>query len=426
MPVFSDFDGVPLELEGSPIELAPGRGDLRFSSIPITDGPFLFDRPVSYAEIYATQHWVAIAVDRLLTWSVRVPLKVYRRLGDDGERRRLRPDEHPLARAVAAPWDRGSMAALVTNMLGPLLVHGNSLTDVDEGAGGKIRFKPTDWRRVAPIRPFGDDIVGWRVYDTQGASEPRSADTMLHLRWWSPLGPLGISPLRKLGATIAIEKAAIEWTLTNLRNAARPGGVVQLGEQFLSLEPAKRQALYDQARDDMRAAFSGPSKAGMLPVLPPGFDWKTAEHTTAVEAQLIEQRNVDRNEVSSVYMIPPPMIGILDDATYANITTQREMGYTDGLAPPLILTEQSINAHVCAGMLREDDIFVEFDFAGILRGDRLKEIKAHREAISMMLETPNEGRDALNLTRSTAPGADSLWAPRNNLAPIDAPEEARA
>jgi HK97 family phage portal protein len=410
-----------LDQQGNPVEIAPGRGDLRTSSVPFEfSGPFWNGRPVSYAKIYETQPWVAIAVMRLLTWSVRVPLKVYRRVADD-EVARLRPGDHPLAAAVIDPWDRGTMAALVTGMLGPLLVHGNGLTDVHQGARGQLRFEPLDWRAVMPLR-FDDadpnsEIVGWKI---GLAGDERSADSVMHLRWWSPLGQLGISPLEQIRRTVLSEDAATQWALSNLNNGARPSGLVELDERFLGLHETERQALLDQARADLRAAYSGPENAGKLPVLPPGMKWASTPQTTAVEAELINQRLVYRNEVAAIYMIPPPMIGQLDRATFSNIQTQREMAYTDALAPPLVLIEQMINAHIVHGLLREVDVFVEFDFGPILRGDRLKEIQALREAIGSGLLAPNEGRAVLNQTRYQHENADKLWMPTNNLKPIDA------
>jgi phage portal protein BeeE len=122
--------------------------------------------------------------------------------------------------------------------------------------------------------------------------------------------------------------------------------------------------------------------------------------------------------VAAVFQIPPPMIAQLERATYSNITELRQVAYTDGLGPPLVLIEQAINAQLISARLGEEDVYVEFDFAGVLRGDRLKEIRALREAVGFALMTPNEGRTVLNLARSDDPAMDEFYAPLNNLQPI--------
>jgi phage portal protein BeeE len=125
--------------------------------------------------------------------------------------------------------------------------------------------------------------------------------------------------------------------------------------------------------------------------------------------------------VCAVYQIPPPMLGILDKATYSNIETQREMTYTDSLGPPLVLIEQCLNAQVLRGLMRETEIFCEFDFAGVLRGDKLKEVQALRDAIQTALLTPNEARSIDNRPRSDNPAMDQFYLPMNNLAPVGEP-----
>jgi HK97 family phage portal protein len=270
--------------------------------------------------------------------------------------------------------------------------------------------------------PFSE-IAGWEINRPSTGPEVRRLDDTLHLRWWSPLGRLGVSPLYKLASTLTNEAAAVQWTLSNLSQSARPSGMVEMTDAALELRPEDRRKLYEKGVEDFRTNYGGPEKAGLLPVIPPGFKWTTASHTTAVEAELMAQRMANRNEVAAIYMIPPPMIGQLERSTFNNITTLRELAYTDGLAPPLVLIEQLLTAHVCREMLREDDTFVEFDLGMILRGDRLKEIQALREGIRSALYTPNEGRAALNMPKSDADGADKLWLEQNNLAPIDQPPE---
>jgi HK97 family phage portal protein len=181
----------------------------------------------------------------------------------------------------------------------------------------------------------------------------------------------------------------------------------------VTLDPEARAEL----REDLDRLRLGQDMQGRPVLLPAGMKWEAVGHT-AHEAELIEQRKLAREEVAATYMIPPPMLGQLDRATYANITTQREMAYTDALGPPLVLVEQVFNAQLIAGLLREKDIFVEFDFAGVLRGDRLKEIQAIRQAIGTALMSPNEGRRVLNMPSSDSPAADELYLPSNNLSPL--------
>jgi HK97 family phage portal protein len=183
------------------------------------------------------------------------------------------------------------------------------------------------------------------------------------------------------------------------------------------LDKDERREIMQQLRQDVTSIYAGPYNAGKPALLPPGLDWKQVGHTS-VEAELIDQRKIARDEVSAVYLIPPPMLGILDKATYSNIETQREMIYTECVGPPLLLIEQMINAQVVRSLLGEQDVYVEYDFGNVLRGDRLKEIQALREAISSALMTPNEGRSVLNLAASDEPGMDEFYLPTNNLSPV--------
>ena len=144
-------------------------------------------------------------------------------------------------------------------------------------------------------------------------------------------------------------------------------------------------------------------------------------NTTAVEAELIEQRKITREEISAVYQIPPPLLGILDRATYSNIQTQRDMTYTDVLGGPLVMLEQTFNAQVARDLLQEPDIFGEFNFGAVLRGDPLTEIDALRDAIGTALMTPNEGRGVLKLKQDDNPAMDEFYIPSNNLSPIGTP-----
>jgi HK97 family phage portal protein len=415
----------PDDVGAGRVQVAPGRGDLTVSSWSTYDPPTALwtigDRPVSFARLFMSQPWVAAAVMRMLTWAIRVPLKVYRREGiDPADRTRLREWDHPLAAAILHQ-DGRSGPQLIMDLLGPILVHGNSVTHIDSGVNDAIQFTAKDWRYCSPIMPWRDSLQGFK-FDTDQPDLARefSIDNVLHIAYWSPAGPLGVSPLQQLGVSIQIEDAAQRFTRATFANSGRPPSAVTTSDAFLGLERPERQRIVNQLREDLDRIYAGPENAGKPALLPPGLDWKPLTHAS-FEAELIEQRRVVREEVSAVYLIPPPMLGILDKATYSNIETQREMIYTECMGPPLILIEAAINAQLVWRLMQESDVFVEFDFGVVLRGDRLQEIQALREAIGSALMTPNEGRGVLNMAKSTSRGMDQFYLPFNNLQPVGSP-----
>lgn len=432
MPVFFDESD-------EPVELGTGRGDLRFSSQSASGGPLigtspegtlqLINKVVSYGQIFATQPMVAAAVQTMLLGAARIPLKLYRR-EDDDNRPRVRQGEHPLADALHKPLigpnRYGSQIDLILSLFGQMEIHGSGPAKVKSGAGDTIEFQLTDWRDLTPERgPQSGRIRGW--IETKGPGlrdEPILWSELLLPHWWNPLDEIGISPLQQLGTTLSVEDAVQRHSIATWKNGSRPMGAVKTDVSVLPADPAKRLATLQRAREDIEGLTQSPDNSGRFLLLPPGTDWVKTEQS-AVEAELVEQRKIAREEIIAVYHVPPPMLGLLDDATLANHQAQREMFYTDCLGGPLTLIEQTINATVLRDMLQiADEYYVEFDFSKVLRGDPLKEIQAMRLAVSSALLTPNEGRSKLNLPRSKSPEADKLFLPGNNLRPLeDANEE---
>jgi hypothetical protein len=386
--------GTIINEEGAPVEVAPERGNLRHSSVPgyissIRRGLSLVDRHLSFAQLYASQPLVGVVAGWFMRQHRRVPLKVYRREPDEGHQE-LRPGEHPLATAIHSPWERGSQIDFVASLLGSFLVHGNGINEIDSGARETLRFIQADWRFAAPIMPWRDTIAGWDLdVDNPELKRMRGADAVLHVRDWSPLGPFGVSPLQQLGVTISIEDAAQRHQRAMLANGVRTAAAVQAtDDKFFGLQPEERKELMDGLREDVEDTQSGPENAGRPWVLPPGLEIKTVGQT-AQEAALIEQRVVTRTEALGIYGLLPATAGVI------------ERGVT--------------------ALLREDDVFVAFDFSELLRGDRLKEIDAIRGAIATAVKTPNEGRTDLGLPRSNQKGMDDHYLPRNNLWPLSVP-----
>jgi HK97 family phage portal protein len=133
----------------------------------------------------------------------------------------------------------------------------------------------------------------------------------------------------------------------------------------------------EELRQEIHDTHGGVDQAFRLMLLSGGMDFKGMSQT-AVEAELIEQRKLDREEVAAVYDIPPPLIGILDHATYSNVAEMHRMLYVTVLGPPLVMLEETIKAELIDPEPAWEGHFVEFDLSEVLKGDTLKEIQALR------------------------------------------------
>lgn len=417
MPVYSS-GGQLYTAGGSPTGLASPSVALAdygtANGIPMLDDGTL----VSFERLYRSQ-WEVAACCNLITRQVsRLPLKAYIRRGD-GTRERLRTGN--LAGILRRPWDLGSPSDLKQALMLPTLVNGGGLLAKarDTRFGPVTGLVPVRWSACRVIRDAGGPVQQWQV-DQPGLPRYLDPRDVIHVGFRGLDGPIGVSPLEQLGTTIAIEDAAQRHQAASLRNGARPPSAVTIHEKVLEYVPdaAQQQAIVDQARVDLTQIHGGPENAGRPAVLPPGFDWKQVGHT-AVEAELIQQRKLTREEVAAVYHIPPPLLGILEYATLANMEEAHRMLFTTVLAPWLTMVEEAIGAQLIAEEATiRGDVFVEFDLNDVLRGDLLKRAQALAQQIAAGILTIDEARELENRPRFDLPMTGAPMYQSNNLTPI--------
>ena len=300
-----------------------------------------------------------------------------------------------------------------------MLLHGNGVLakSRDERFGPPTRLWPLDWRHLTAHARKGGPIEYWATtqFDERATVE---ADDVVHFRWEPPDGQIGVSPLQQLGVTVRIERAAQRYQEGYLENSARLPGALEL-PQGVTLEPDER----DQMRADFLRLHGGGPNAGLPAILPDGVEYKELAGANAHEADLINQRKLTREEIGAVYKVPQPLLGILDRATYSNIAELHRMLYTTVLGPWLTLIEETIQAQLIDPEPAFSGLFVEFDLAEVLKGDKTKEIAALKLAVGMGLMTLNEARQVQNLPRYDLDWADKPLIPANNLRSAPEPEQ---
>lgn len=413
---------------GAVIDIAPwtptqitasGTPALAANSVPLD---MWTGRVASFDTLYRSQPWVHITVNKICRQIARLPLKVYQR-DSQGNRERVR-DGHLVDLLASPTGNRGRMASIDVKqwILRDALVHGNSLMVKDraDGPGGPpTALWPQAWPSVTLVRSSDGSPQAWRIRNGAGRDVIRDFADTVHTSWYTAPDGLGVSPLHALGVTLGIEAAAQRHQTAILRNGARPSAAVTMDKDFIGVgTPEQRAEIIGNLRQDVDRLYAGPDNSGRPVLLPPGLSWNATSHT-AVEAELIDQRRLSREEVAAVYDIPPPMIGILDHATYSNVTEMHRMLFTTVLGPWITLVEETLMAQLVRGEPAFEGQFIEFDLAEVLRGDILSELQALRLAVTGGIMTINEARRVRNLPPVAHPLADEPLVPTNNAGTLD-------
>lgn len=371
-------------------------------------------KSISFQSLYRQQPWVRVVIAKLNMQIARLPLKTYRMIdGPKGEGERERVRDHPLTNLLAKPFPRASASTLKQKMAFPMLLHGNSVLAIGVERTGAVpsSLLPLDWRFLTPCLDDAGLLTHWET--TQPGLPVRIAtDSVIHFRWEAGDGDVGVAPLESLGITLRTEDSAQRHQASSFDHGVRPSTVYVSEEE---MDEKDKELL----RQQIQAQQGGVDNAFKLALLTGGGRLETLQHT-AVEAELIEQRRLNREEIAAVYDIPPPLIGILDHATYSNVAEMHRMLYGMVLGPWLTLIEETIQAQLIDTYApwAAEGLFVEFDLAEVLKGDTLAEVQAIREAIATGIMTPNEGRAIRNLAPSMQDGMDDLYLPQNNLTAV--------
>lgn len=359
----------------------------------------------SYGAIYRSQPAVRTVVSFLGRNIAQLGVHVYRRVSDLD---RQRDTEHPLARLLARPNPFTTRYRLIDALVQDKAVFDAAYwLKVRTSVGlGIVRLPP--WK----VELVGDGWLAPQVYRLHGRVGWReyTPDQVVHFRGYSAEDlRTGVSPIETLNRVLAEEWAAGQYREQVLRNGARMSGYIKR-PQGAQWSPAAKQRF----RADWQAQYTGDGPAaGGTPILEDGMEFEPAAQT-AEQLQYVEARKLTREEVASAYHIPPPMVGLLDRATFSNIDTQHRMLYQDTLGP--ILTE--ITEDVELQLLPDLDdgtgqVYVEFNLAEKLRGSFQEEAAALSTSVGRPWMTANEARARKNLPQID--GGDDLVTPLNVL-----------
>ena len=349
----------------------------------------------------ALNYSVVYAAVRLLSESVAsLPLHTYKQMGADKERDR----EHPVARLLASsPNTQMTSYTFRETIQAHALTWGNGYAEiVRDGSGTATALIPVTPDRVRPdINKEGKVIY---VVDDQVTLEQ---DQMLHLAGLGFDGIQGYSIIQLSRECLALGMAAEKFGSAFFGNGTRLGGVLEHPGK-LSKEGAER------LRESWAQAYSGTGSVGKTALLEEGMKW-TSLGIPPDDAQFLETRKFQIDEVARWFGVPPHMIGSMEHATFSNIEHQQIEFVTHTLRPWLVRWEQEI-----ARKLFDGDHFPEFQVDGLLRGDTRTRYESYRIARESGWMSVNEIRSLENL--NPVDGGDKYILPLN-MGTVDEPAD---
>ena len=230
-----------------------------------------------------------------------------------------RYDVHPLLELMTRPNPGQGRAELLEALYGQLLLSGNGYVEA-VGSGGvpaELHVLRSDRMSIVPGAdgwPVAYDYaVGGRTHRFDMSGHP---DPICHIRSFHPQDDhYGLSPLQAAAVAIDVHNAASSWSKALLDNAARPSGAIVYkgadGQGQLSGDQ------YDRLVNEMEMHHQGARNAGRPMLLEGGLDWKPMGFSPS-DMEFHETKKAAAREIAQAFGVPPMLIGIPGDATYAN------------------------------------------------------------------------------------------------------------
>lgn len=284
-----------------------------------------------------------------------------------------RYDTHPSLRLLAAPNPTQAGPALMESFFGHLILTGDGFL---EAAGAQDTRGPrelyvlrSDRMRVVP----GDDgwpvayeyIIGGNkhVFDMRQERPP-----ILHVRSFHPQDDhYGLSPLQSAASAIDVHNSASTWSKALLDNAARPSGaIVYKGPDG---QGAMAEDQYARLVEELESYHQGARNAGRPMLLEGGLDWKQMGFSPS-DMEFHNTKAAAARDVALAFGVPPMLLGLPGDNTYANYQEAHRAFYRLTVLPLVSKTFAAISAWFQHFYPSPFEIKVDFDNVPALAEER--------------------------------------------------------
>ena len=232
-------------------------------------------------------------------------------------------------------------------------------------------------------------------------------EDVLHVPGLGFDGLVGYSPIamakNAIGLAIATEEYGAKW----FANGAAPSGVLE--HPGTIKDPSR-------VRDAWQSQFGGSSNSGKIAVLEEGMKY-TPITIAPEQAQFLETRKFQINEIARIFRVPPHMVGDLEKSSFSNIEQQSLEFVKYTLDPWVVRWEQSIMRRLLSPEEKRS-YYVKFNLEGLLRGDYQSRMNGYAIGRQNGWMSANDIRELENLDRIPAEEGGDLYLINGNMLPL--------
>lgn len=257
------------------------------------------------------------------------------------------------------------------------------------------------------VQPKKNKETGYMTYivSTSNGQKTLLHDEVLHIPGMGYDGYMGYSPIRMAMNAILLGLSAEEFGENFFANGANPSGILEHPQQ-LSKEA------HERLREDFENKYSGNSNSGGTMILEEGMSYKPIS-IPPEEAQFIETRKFQIEEIARIYRVPLHLIQSLDRATNNNIEHQSLEFIQYSMLPWFRRYEQQMNMQLLSEKERSEGYYLEFDVLSMLRGDNVGRAEMAQKMFQNGALSPNEWRAMENMAPEPGDAGNKFYANGN-------------
>lgn len=338
-----------------------------------------------------------------------LPLHLYRYKEDGGKEKAL---DHPLYLLLHdEPNPEMSSFVFRETLMTHLLLWGNAYAQIiRNGRGEVMALYPLMPDRMAVDRDDKGQL--YYEYTTSADDAPISKGSIVRLKPSDVLhipglgfdGLVGYSPIAMAKNAIGLAIATEEYGSKFFANGAQPSGVL---EHPGTIKDPQR------VRDSWMSQFGGSANSNKIAVLEEGLKY-TPISISPEQAQFLETRKFQINEIARIFRVPPHMVGDLEKSSFSNIEQQSLEFVKYTLEPWLVRWEQSIQRTLFSADEKKR-YFVRFNVEGLLRGDYASRMNGYAVGRQNGWMSANDIRELENLDRIPAEEGGDLYLINGNV-----------